>query len=159
MTDLLDRVRQQVAGMFARNDYPVDTMPDGSGYRLVVGSTETVISFDEWDHDIVITLNAVLLTDAPQRGRPRTLMLERINELNRTIPLGKVFATDADPDTESPSMLLLEYQLLGKNLDLSEFMPALEHVASLADELDETLKTQLGGHRFFEEEEEDALDT
>lgn len=159
MTDLLERVRQQAAGMFARNDYPADMLPDGSGYRLIVGSTETVIDFREWHDDVVITFNAVLLVlDAPQRGRARALMLERVNELNQSIPLGKVYVTDADIDDETPPMIELEYQILGKNLDLTEFIPALEHLAFLADELDDELKADLGGRRFFEDEGEDAVD-
>lgn len=158
MTDLLEKVRQQVAGMFARNDYPAEMLPDDSGYRLVVGSTETVIGFSEWNDDVVITMNAVLLTNAPMKGRARALALERINELNRTIPLGKVYLTNEVEDDDLSPLIELEYQLLGKNLDLSEFFPALEHVAFLADEIDDELKSELAGRLFFEPEGEDAVD-
>jgi hypothetical protein len=161
MTDLLERVRQQVAGMFARNDFEVEMTDDREAYRVIGGTSETIITFAEWHDDVIVILNAVVLADVPARGRQRTLMLEKLNHLNRQLPLGKLYTRDKDPEEDNPSTLELEYQLLGKNLDLTEFMPALEHVVYLADDLADRLKPEVGGKLWFEfdSEEGDAVDS
>jgi hypothetical protein len=128
LTDLLERVRQQVAGMFARNDFNVEMVEDGDAYRVVGETSETIVAFEPWHDDVVITLSAVVLTDLPTTDAARSLILTRINELNQTLTLTRLFLTEADPEHEEPRMLLAEHQLLGKALDLTEFFPSLSHI-------------------------------
>jgi Putative bacterial sensory transduction regulator len=68
-------------------------------------------------------------------------LLRSLNERNRTLPYGKFFF-DA-----SASEIHVEYELLGNDLQDSEFMNALTTVARLADDHDDILVAELGHGR------------
>lgn len=81
-------------------------------------------------------LHGVSLTD---EGEFR--LLRSLNERNRTLPYGKFFFDAAAGEIH------VEYELLGDELQDSEFVNALTTVARLADDHDDVLMVEVGHGR------------
>jgi hypothetical protein len=72
-------------------------------------------------------------------------LLRSLNERNRSLPYGKLFFDRAAGEIH------IEYELLGDDLQDSEFMNALTTVARIADDHDDILVGELGHGRRADE--------
>lgn len=131
---------EQVAGILFREDLAFQTHPEGDGYRLLFGSAAVFVSFHEWQDGVAITVSSPIVQDIDESGPGAAVMLNTLNELNRSHRFLKFVYDDGT--------LLAVCDLLGDALQAKELLNAVFIVAAAADELDDTLVEQVGGKRY-----------
>lgn len=100
------------------------------------GSAETEIGFRRAGDATIVTLSSVVLDEVELDPDRELQLLRSLNDRNRRLPIGKFFL-----DVESGE-LVVEYEILGDELDEPELMTALVAVASLADDHDDLLQEE-----------------
>jgi hypothetical protein len=146
-----ERVIQQVYGILSMNKVEFKTDAAGTSFLVPYGSAGVFVDFRDWsDGQTLIHLHAVVLeqVDAGDERRPK--ILEELNEVNKTTYVGKVYL---DPDAKT---IVLEHDLLGNDLDADELMGVLRTLATLADDLDDKLRTAIGTGRSAREAWDEA---
>ena len=111
--------------------------------RLAVayGSARLTIIVRRAVESSVMRVSACVLDELTVDDELELRLLRSLNERNRTLPYGKFFF---DP---SAGQIHVEYELLGDDLQDSEFMNALTTVCRLADDHDDLLMAELGHGR------------
>lgn len=111
--------------------------------RLAVdyGSARLTIGVRPTGDSAVMRVSACVLDEVTVSGDSELLLLRSLNERNRSLPYGKFFY---DGGARS---IYVEYELLGDDLQDSEFSNALTTVARLADDHDDVLMAELGQGR------------
>jgi Putative bacterial sensory transduction regulator len=114
-----------------------------AGDRLGIdyGSARLTIVVRRIGESSVMRFSACVVDAVSVSGDGEVRLLRSLNERNRTLPYGKFFF---DP---TAGEIHLEYELLGDDLQDSEFMNALTTVARLADDHDDVLVRELGHGR------------
>jgi hypothetical protein len=111
--------------------------------RLVIdyGSARLTILVGRTGESSVMHVSARVVDSVTVSNDDEFRLLRSLNERNRTLPYGKFFF---DRDARA---IQVEYELLGDDLQDSEFMNALTNVARIADEHDDLLIAELGHGR------------
>jgi hypothetical protein len=91
------------------------------------------------DHDPVVELFSPLLTGAAGDA----LALERLNAANRTLRFGRLVWVNG--------VVLAHYELWCDPFVPETLLRSVEIMTNLADDVDDRLRVQLGGRRFFED--------
>lgn len=133
-----ERVVQQVAGILTMHGIEFTTDDDHESFLVPWGSAGVVVTFADWKDGTMIRLIAYVLEDVDVADERRALILEELNARNRRIPLG---ALHLDPDRR---VIVLDYSLLGDELQAGELTEAVGMMGTLADELDDDLRGAIG---------------
>jgi hypothetical protein len=137
-----DRVIQQVYGILSMNKVEFRTDDTGKSFLVPYGSAGVYVDFRDWsDGETLVNLHAFVLDQVDVSDERRPKILEELNEVNKTTYVGKVYL-DADAKT-----IVLEHDLLSSRLDENELMGAVKTLATMADDLDDKLRTKLGTGR------------
>jgi T3SS (YopN, CesT) and YbjN peptide-binding chaperone 1 len=105
------------------------------------GSARLTIVVRRIGESSVMRVSACVVDAVAVSGDGEFRLLRSLNERNRTLPYGKFFF---DPVAGE---IHVEYELLGDDLQDSEFMNALTTVARLAEDHDDVLVGELGHGR------------
>jgi hypothetical protein len=111
--------------------------------RLAVayGSARLTIIVRRAVESSVMRVSACVLDELTVDDDLELRLLRSLNERNRTLPYGKFYFD------RSRGQIHVEYELLGDDLQDSEFMNALTTVCRLADDHDDMLMSELGHGR------------
>jgi hypothetical protein len=111
--------------------------------RLAIdyGSARLRVLVRRTGESAVMRISACILDDVNVDDDAELRLLRSLNERNRTLPYGKFFFDGGAGEIH------VEYELLGDDLQDSEFMNALTTVAQLADDHDDILLRELGHGR------------
>jgi T3SS (YopN, CesT) and YbjN peptide-binding chaperone 1 len=140
-----ERVIQQVYGILSMNKVEFRTDDTGKSFLVPYGSAGVFVDFRDWgDGQTLVNMHAFVLDEVDVSDERRPRILEELNEVNKANYLGKVYL-DVDAKT-----IVLEHDLLANHLDADELMGALRTLASMADDLDDQLRTTLGTGRSAE---------
>ena len=101
------------------------------------GSARLAILARATGESAVMRVSACVLDEIRVSDEDEFRLLRSLNERNRTVPYGKFFFDKTDGEIH------VEYELLGDDLQESEFMNALMLVARLADDHDDVLLDEL----------------
>jgi Putative bacterial sensory transduction regulator len=105
------------------------------------GSARLVILVRATGESAVMRVSACVLDEVRVSDEEEFRLLRSLNERNRILPYGKFFFDGASGEVH------VEYELLGDDLQESEFVNALRMVARLADDNDDVLLAELGHGR------------
>jgi hypothetical protein len=108
----------------------------GGTLHIQYGSAEARIGFRRAADATIVTVSSVVLDHVQVEGDTELRLLRSLNDRNRRLPFGKFFL-----DLESGE-LVIEYEILGDELDEPELMTALVAVASLADDHDDLIQEE-----------------
>ena len=137
MSEAVDELRETIEDYLDEANIPYTDR----GPRLSVrhGSSAVFIKPGEWagGHTIVEMLAPVLSHVDCTDG-----LLRKLNELNTTLYFGKAYWHD--------NAVWIAHNLLGDHVDRDELVAAVGMIVSVADKLDDELKTQFGGTRWIE---------
>jgi hypothetical protein len=133
----LERVIEQVHGILGIGGVPFSLAEDKQSFLVGHGSARVFVFFRTWGEAVVISVRAYLLEEVDSSGDRRQKILDRLNALNEEKFFGKLYLTDG-------GTVVLEYDLLGDELDARELLHGLATVSGLADELDDALSAEFG---------------
>lgn len=133
----LERVLEQVHGILGIGGVPFSLGEDKESFLVGHGSARVFIFFRPWGQAVVVSVRAYVLEEVDSSGDRGQKILQRLNALNEEKFFGKLFLTDG-------GTIVLEYDLLGDELDSRELLHALATISGLADELDDVLSGELG---------------
>lgn len=133
-----ERVIEQVNGILSLNDVNFVTNENKRGFLVPTGSAAVFLDFFDWGENTVVSLTSQLLVEVDGADERKQKILEALNEKNGRVPFAR-FRFD-----EGRGAIVLEYHLLGDNLQGAELMNALGAVASIADEVDDELSALIG---------------
>jgi hypothetical protein len=133
----LERVVEQVHGILGLGGVPFSMSDDRSSFLVLSGSARMIIVFRRWGESVVVSTRSVVLDEVDSSGDRLLQIYERLNALNEERFFGKLYL-------QKPGTIMLEYDLLGDQLDAQELLHALSTISSMADELDDVLSTELG---------------
>jgi hypothetical protein len=134
----VQRLAEQVHGILSRNGVEFATNDAGTSFQIPYESTACYIEVRDWREQSLVEVKAVILEKVDASGDRRAKILEKLNEVNRD----GVFGTTYLAGDEEETMIYLEHQLLGDELEGAELMNALTVVAGRADWLDDELMKQ-----------------
>lgn len=134
----LERLVEQVHGALALEGVRFDVAEDRSSFVVPHGSTAIYLNFRELGDRPVVSLRAFLLERVDAAPERLPAIYERLNDLNARLYFAKLYL---DRDRGS---VVLEHDLLGEHLRGAELMHALSTLATLADDLDDELRSGLG---------------
>jgi Putative bacterial sensory transduction regulator len=111
--------------------------------RLAIdyGSARLVIVVRRTGESSVMRVSACVVDAVAVSDDDEFRLLRSLNERNRSLPYGKFFFDRAAGEVH------IEYEVLGDDLQDSEFMNALTTVARIADDHDDILIAELGHGR------------
>jgi hypothetical protein len=114
-----------------------------AGDRLAIdyGSARLRILVRRSGESAVMHVSACVLDEISVDEESELRLLRSLNERNRTLHYGKFFFDHGTREVH------VEYELLGDDLQDSEFMNALTTIAQLADDHDDLLMGELGHGR------------
>jgi hypothetical protein len=138
------RIIEQVHGILVREGVQFSVAGDKRSFLLPVpgGSAAVKVQFHAWGKSqTMISLSSEVLIEVELTDENRLSVLEHLNALNQSALFGRFFL-DADRST-----IMLQYDLLGDDLDSSELLNALHSVGFLADQTDDELMEELGTGR------------
>lgn len=133
-----ERIIQQVSGILGMNNINFSTDESKGTFLVPSGSAGVFINFNDWDERTIVSLRSIVLEQVDGSGERRQKILEALNEQNQTVPFGCFYFV---PDAGS---VVLDYQLLGNQLQADELINALIAVASKADQVDDELREAVG---------------
>jgi hypothetical protein len=133
----LERVVEQVHGILGIGGVPFSMNDDRMSFLVLSGSARMIIAFRHWNDSTVVSVRAVVLDEVDSSGDRLLQLYERLNALNEERFFGKLYF-------QKPGAIMLEYDLLGDELDAKELLHALATISAMADELDESLSAELG---------------
>src|SRR4051812_28135466 len=124
-----------VRGYLDQGSFPYEVAPEGDRFRIAAGSSVVLVDFFNVGSSVGVWVHAPVIVDVKD-GAP----LERLAAMNTQVTFAK-FSYHEDRRT-----IELENDLLGWTLDADELMHAVRAIADLADEWDEKLLPDFGGH-------------
>ena len=133
-----ERVIQQVGGILGMNDIPFKTDDSKQTFLVPKGSAGVFISFTDAGDSTIVVLRAILLEQVDGSGERKQKILEALNEKNRKVTFGCFYF---DPDS---AYVVLDYSVLGDQLQGQELLHALFAIASTADDVDDELRDAIG---------------
>ena len=133
----LERVVEQVHGILGIGGVPFTMSDDRTSFLVLSGSARMVIVFRRWNESTVVSVRSIVLDEVDASGDRLLQIYERLNALNEERFFGKLFL-------QKPGAIMLEYDLLGDELDAEELLHALQTISTMADELDDSLSAELG---------------
>jgi hypothetical protein len=133
----LDRIVEQVHGILGIGNVPFSMNDDRTSFLIASGSARIFIVFRHWNESVVVSVRSFVLDEVDSEGDRLMQIYERLNALNEERFFGKLYL-------QKPKTIVLEYDLLGDELDSKELLHALAMISSTADELDDLLSTELG---------------
>lgn len=135
------RVQRQVLAILDANKLVWTETPTGGMY-LRFGSAGITIRLDGLGKQTLIQINSHVLVGI--KGKTKSI-LTTINDLNMKSHFGR-WIYDRDTST-----IIVDYDLLGDDLQENELLTPLLTLARLADHYDDVLQRTLGGVRAFED--------
>jgi hypothetical protein len=134
-------VVDQIAGIFARNDVPYGLNEEGT-YRVLRGSAAIFIDVRGDDDSTAVCFTAPVVEKIDLEGEMHGKGLWLVNDLNCRSMFGRYcLYTDN-------SLVMLEHEILGDDLQASELLSALDSVSEAADGWDDKLSKELGGKTY-----------
>jgi Putative bacterial sensory transduction regulator len=133
----LERVIEQVHGILGIAGVPLSMNDDRTSFLVQHGSARLFVVFRRWNESVVVSVRAFVLDEVDASGDRLLKVYDRLNALNGERFFGKLYF-------QPPGAIILEYDLLGDELDSKELMHALATISSMADELDDSLSAELG---------------
>lgn len=147
-------LRQQILGILAERQIPVEDGPDDSFIVPAPGenaSTVVQISAKGGDDSAWISMVAPILNELSSDAETRSKATFAVNQMNAEATFGRfVYYSEAD-------VILLEHELHGDDLQASELVGSLVLVARRADDADDRVQEFLeSGKKFLEEDQGDV---
>ena len=133
-----ERVIEQVGGILSMNEVKFMTHENKQSFLIGSGSANVIVDFFDWGESTVIALHSTVLAQIDSSGDRKHKILETLNDKNQSIPFGR-FHFD-----EPAATIVLDYHLLGDNLQAPELMNGIGVLLSMADELDDELSKVIG---------------
>jgi Putative bacterial sensory transduction regulator len=133
----VERVVEQVHGILGIGGVPFSMSDDRSSFFVAAGSARVFIVFRRWNESVVVSVRSIVLEEVDSSGERLAKIYERLNALNEERFFGKLYF-------QQPGAIVLEYDVLGDELDAKELMHALATISGMADELDDALSAELG---------------
>lgn len=131
------QVSERIRVYLHERDVRFEALADGS-LVLEHGSAEVTVDIDDLDGATVIRARAIVLDDVEAVGEQRSALLAALNDRNRSLRFGRFFF---EPD---PGRVVLDYEILGDDLQAEELFNAVTSVAQIADDHDDLLLAELG---------------
>jgi len=133
---LLDRVVNVVAAL---QKVPPETVhPDEDGdIGIRAGSAMVFVRVHR--NPPLVDVYSPLLTEV----EPNERLYERLSQLTRRLPIGRLYYTEGTVWASVP--------VFGRDFAATHLVLAVQVMTALADELDDRLQDEFGGHRFFGE--------
>ncbi len=131
------RVTEQAHGILGIAGVPFQMNEDKTSFLLSYGSARLILVFRPYNDSVVVSVRAYLLDEVDSSGDRLLKIYERLNALNAERFFGKLYF-------QQPGTIMLEYDLLGDELDARELLHAVSTISGMADELDDTLSNELG---------------
>lgn len=139
---LTEQVRTVVARMLRTEPERLHT---DSEEELGIRAGSAMVFVRVHDNPPLIDVYSPILTGV----KPNERLYERLSQLQRRMPIGRLYCTD---DTVWASVAVF-----GRNFQPTHLMLAVQVMTRLADELDDRLQGDFGGHRFFGEGDRAAI--
>jgi hypothetical protein len=133
----LTRVTEQAHGILGIAGIPFQMNEDRTSFLLTYGSARLIVVFRPYNDSVVVSIRAYVLDEVDSSGDRLLQIYERLNALNAERFFGKLYL-------EQPGTIMLEYDLLGDELDARELLHAVSTISGMADELDDSLSAELG---------------
>lgn len=131
-----ERVIQQVSGILGMSDIAFRADEGKRSFLVPCGSAGVFISFVDRGESTVVSLRAIVLEQVDGSGERRQKILEALNEKNRSVLFGCFYFDDGH--------VIVDYQLLGDQLEAPELLNALAALCSTADAVDDELRDAIG---------------
>jgi len=135
--NLVSITRGKIATFLKQQNWPFEEDESGT-YRLYQGSTYVGLSVKQWGDNTLICVRSPLSIEVTNMSPELALMLL---EKNYDLILGK-FSYNRNNKT-----IYYENALMGKDLDSSELISAVEAAAVVADKYDDQIAKYSGGKR------------
>jgi hypothetical protein len=134
-------VVDQIAGIFARNEVPYGLNDEGR-YRVLRGSAAIFIDVRGDDGSTAVCFTAPMVEHLDLEGEMYGKGLILVNDLNCRSMFGRYCLYTDD------SLVMLEHEILGDDLQASELLGVLDSVSGAADGWDDELSKELGGKTY-----------
>jgi hypothetical protein len=96
-----------------------------------------MLVFRNYNESVVVSVRAFVLEEIDVSGDREQRIYERLNDLNGESFFGKLYL-------QEPGTIVLEYDLLGDELDSKELLHAVSTISGMADGLDDSLSAEFG---------------
>ena len=133
----VERVIEQVHGILGIAGVPFSMSDDKQSFLIASGSARVFLLFRPSGESVVVSVRVYLLDEMDLGGDRPALIHERLNTLNAERFFCKLYL-------QASGTIVLEYDLLGDELDSKELLHALGTISAQADELDDLLSAEFG---------------
>jgi T3SS (YopN, CesT) and YbjN peptide-binding chaperone 1 len=133
----LERVIEQAHGILGIAGVPFTMNEDKTSFLVGFGSARLMLVFRHYNESVVVSVRAFVLEEVDVSGDREQRIYERLNDLNGESFFGKLYL-------QEPGTIVLEYDLLGDELDAKELLHAVSTISGMADALDDSLSTEFG---------------